>query len=921
LRGRSGYSFRKAFGTPHALASAAKDAGYTAVALVDDDGTWGHVPHEIACLKVGIEPGFGFTFSFPNENDERKPLAWAIATDTRAGYLLSSAVPFGPERLTSRAGTIVFAGAALTDPAHFDYVDIDIHSRLMARHAIGLSESTGKPLVLAPTNDYPTAADKFKYLAWDDNKRMTPQHVLNMDELRSAYWFLTDKQWDFAVGHTQEIGERLRGQRLAKAPIISVPGNLWDEVRVGQAYRLEAGHIKEWTPAYEARLQREMDVIAQKAYESYFLVVGDMVRWAKERMIVGPARGSSAGSLVCYLARITEVDPLVHNLLFERFIDVTRSDLPDIDIDFSDQHRYMVFDYMAEKYGKDNVARLGNISRLQSRSVLNHVGKKMGIPAKDTYAVADVLIEHSSGDSRYGKGLEDTLNETENGRKFAKLFPEARVMADLEGHPSHTSVHAAGLLVSETLITQYCTVRDGVAHVDKEMSGHLDLLKIDVLGLRTLGVIEDAGVVTAEELYRLPLDEVAAFDILNVQRFAGIFQFEGKSQRRVSAQMHYDRFSQIDHVTALARPGPMAGGATNTYMQRLNGKEPVVYVHPSMKEYLGETQGVVIYQEQVMRICFEIGKMGWAEVSEIRKAMSGSKGPEYFNTKGKAFMAGAAENGIEEQSAAALWKSLVTFGAWGMNKSHTVSYAIIAYWTMWLKAHHPLKFAAALLRAAKDDEQTIETLRELAAEGIEVIPFSLELSSDDWVATDTKIIGGFKNMVGVGDVKAAKLREARDTGTLTAKQLEQIANATIKFADLRPAHTRWQHMYDNPAEYNIRGRIKEFGELADMESAVVICRVERVDRRDENEAVRINRRGNVMKGQTLFADVHCVDDSVSKPALLRINRRDWLSTGVKIADRAKPGEDWLLVRGKWLAQFGMFSVEKVKCLTNDEMFK
>jgi DNA-directed DNA polymerase III PolC len=668
-------------------------------------------------------------------------------------------------------------------------------------------------------------------------------------------------------------------------------------------------------------MEREMELIHEKEFESYFLVVSDLVVWAKQRMLVGPARGSSAGSLVCYLLRITEVDPLVHELLFERFIDVNRNDLPDIDIDFNDQKREQCFSYLVEKYGRDNVARIGNINTLKPRSVMAEVGKKMGVPANATFAIRNVLIEYSSGDSRYGKGLEDTMTTTQPGRNFMEKYPEAAVMGEVEGTAWHTGVHAAGVLVSNEPVIEYCTVRDGVAQLDKPDVEYLNLLKIDALGLRTLGVIEDTGCITTEQLYALTLDDPEVFKIFNDAKFSGIFQFEGAAQRRVSIQVPIEEFKQIDHVTALARPGPLGGGGTNSYIKRNNRTEEVDLIHPLAAPYIKDTHGVMLYQEQIMFIGRNLGELSWKEVTLMRKAMSGRKGEEFFDQLRQSFMAGATKNGMPEEDAARLWKSMVTFGAWGMNRSHTVSYAIISYWCAYMKRYHAMEYAAACLRNAKDDEQVVEILRELSDEGVGFVPFDPVLSERNWCAKDGKLVGGFTNLVGIGPAKAELYVQKRASEGLTEADLAKLKTFPVKNNDLRPAHTLWGRAYEDPSVYNVAGRIKEFADLEDFENAVVICKVIRKERRDENETVRLARRGGERKeGQTQFLDVFVVDDSVSKPIVMRIKAKHWNAFGERLADRAIDGQDWFLVRGKWLQQFSMLTVEKIKCLTNPEMF-
>lgn len=914
LRIRTEYSFRSAYGTADQIASRLKNIDCDTAGLIDTHGTWGAISWEKAMKD--LSPMYGAEFSLPDV----RGVYWALATDLKKFYRFSSNPPKTKDELKVRDGIIVFAGSALTDPETFDYIDINPRSMLKTKQALALSKKTGKPVVVTSDNDYPSPEDEQRFLAWADSKKVTPQYILSDDELRDAFSFIPSRQWKTFVENTYEAASRCVGLVHDRAPIISVSGSLRQKVAAGKKMRLERGHIKEWTAEYDARLKREMKLIAEKSFESYFLVVSDLIVWAKERMLVGPGRGSSAGSLVCYLLQITEVDPLVHNLIFERFIDVNRNDLPDIDIDFNDKKRDLVFEYLSKKYGADNTARIGSINRLKPRSVIAHVSKKLGIPHGAAFGVLNVLIEYSSGDSRYGKCLEDTLTTTQPGKDFMEKYPEAKLMAELEEVASHTGVHAAGFIVSNVDVVEYCTVRDGVAQIDKKDAEYLNLLKIDILGLRTLGVIEDSDCVTSQQLYDLKLDDQEVFGIFNDHKFSGIFQFEGAAQRRVSVQIPVTSFQQIDHITALSRPGPLGGGAANTYIQRHRGVLQTTYHHPSMKEYLEDTYGVVLYQEQVMKIVREIGQFSWEDTSIIRKAMSGRKGKEYFDQNGKKFAKGAKAKGINSEDAEAIWNEIVSFGAWGMNKSHTVSYSIVSYWCAYMKRYHALEYAAACLRNAKDDEQTVEILRELRDEGVKYTPFDIQLSGVDWCVNDGKLVGGFKNLVGIGPVKAAFYVNKKETTGLSEKDVAAINKCKLKHQDLSTAHTLWGDMYKNPGNYNVVGKIKEFAELEDFEDAVVICQLLRINRRDENEAVRANKRGNIKRGQTLFADAFVVDDSISKPVLLRIKCHQWHAYGVKMVDRAIPKQDWFLVRGKWLKQFSMLTMTKIKCLTNKELF-
>lgn len=920
LRVRTEFSFRQGFGPVPSVATALHGLGCGAAAMVDG-GTWGHATWLKQLNKIGIKPLFGTELVLPRE-DGRKPVAWALAEDTRLFYNFSTAAR-QPEAdlhalFRESKGIIRFAGAALTDPDCFDFIDINPASPLQQRAALELHKRTKKPLVITSDNAYPTRDDYHAFMAISGKERVTPQHLLTLQELRAWLPMLTAPQFKRATNNVHEIVERC-ASTLPKANLIHFDGDLIALAQQGKQMRIALGHIAEWTDEYEQRMQRELAMIAQKRYESYFLVVADLISWAKARMLVGAGRGSSAGSLVCYLLRITEVDPLPHGLLFERFIDVSRNDLPDIDIDFSDSKREQCFTYLADTYGADKVARIGSINNLRAKSVIAKVVEKLGIPDKEKFNVLNVLIEYSSGDSRYGHSLEDTMTQTEPGKKFIAAHPEAVVMFRLENHASHTGVHAAGVIVCNEPISDYCTVgAEGVAQIDKPYAEAINLLKIDALGLRTLGVIEDAGVVTADELYALKLDDQRVFDLFNTRRYAGIFQFEGQAQRRVAAEVHIDSFRKIDHVTALARPGPLGGGASQKYIARAAGREEVSFRHPSMETYLGPTMGVVLYQEQVMRICFEIGQFGWEAVSEIRKAMSGSKGKEYFDRRGDEFVAGALRGGVAEEDARVIWAEICTFGAWGMNASHTTSYGIISYWCAWMKTYHGLAYAAACLRNAKDEDQAYELLRDMQSEGIEYTAFDADVSDVDWAVVDGRLVGGFMNLEGYGPAKASAAVIARAAGKLDR---EKIAKAPVRFQELYPLSAAYSGIYANPEQHGCRvgSKVSRLDDLPDRGDVLLIVKVVRKELRDENETVRVARRdGKRLDGPTLFVDVFVTDDS-GVPLTLRFDRFVFEPLGRLCSERLEPG-DAVLVRGKRIPNFAMVKVERIKCLNREVTF-
>ena len=918
LRVRTEFHFKNAFGPIEKVADALKNLECPAAGIVDV-GTWGHVRWMKALKARNIKSLFGVEIPLPDGNG-RKPLAWVLGARLPEFYRLSTALRAeGADAfslLKEASGVIRFPGASFSDPELIDYVDISPSSPILVALGRSKAKEWGKPLVLTSDNWYPTVDDYSAFMAMSGRERITPQHLLSIGEMRSQFHFLTTKEFDCAVENTFEVAELCNG-KLPVAPLIYFDGDLVALAELGKRERLQLGHIETWTEEYESRLRQELAMIASKSYESYFLVVADLIRWAKTKMLVGPARGSSAGSLVCYLLRITEVDPIQHELLFERFIDVSRNDLPDIDIDFSDSKRELVWTYLAEKYGSANVARIGSINTLRAKTVIAKVTERFGIPSKEKFDVLNVLIEYSSGDSRFGHSLEDTMSQTESGKRFAERHPEAAVMFELENHASHTGIHAAGVIVCNERVDEFCTVGpDGVAQLDKPDAEFLGLLKIDALGLRTLGVIEDAGVVTADELYALKLNDPKVFDVFNQNKYSGIFQFEGQAQRRVAAHIDITSFKQIDHITALARPGPLGGGASNKYINRARGREQVEYRHPSMAAYLSKTMGVVLYQEQVMRICFEIGQFSWEVVSEIRKAMSGRKGKEYFDRRGAQFVAGAVSIGVPAEEAKTIWAEICTFGAWGMNASHTVSYGIISYWCAWMKCYYPLQYAAACLRNAKDDDQAIDILRELNAEGVRYVPFDIDRSAIDWAVVDGQLIGGFKNLIGYGPAKSVGAVQLRENGKLNR---EKVLTHQVKFSDLYPLQTKYAEAYADPESIGCRegSVILTADKLVDGEEALYLCQIIHKELRDENETVRVARRdGKKLSGQTLFADIMAKDDS-GIPITIRIDRFKFEHIGRRALEQLRDN-DVILVRGKKIPNFNMIKVDKIKCLSRPD---
>lgn len=906
LKVRTEYSFGQTFAPVKRTVQTLKEMGCTAAGIVDTN-TWGHVAWFRACEEAQIKPLLGVEVIVTDE-DTITPMMWFLATTTPALQELYQTMSVAyQQRIQTKRGSfprlyrsdvqmmsqdiVKFAGEIIDIPwLTMIGAYVDIHPGSDVTNAP--KRMSGLPLVYVSDNAYMRESDRdtFEVVA-KGGLKPSPQHLL--PELPTN-------------GAMHEIVARSEKLALPRAPMITMEGDLEALCREGIVKR-KMEHTFATDARYEKRLQYELDIIRQKEYSAYFIVVADMVRFAKTHMLVGPSRGSAAGSLVCYLAGITEIDPLPPGLFFERFIDITRKDLPDIDLDFPDDKRHLVFEYMAEKYGTKRVAHIGTVMRFKPKSALIHVCKAMGIPPSATGGVKAAMIERSSADARAMSCLADTLNETEPGRAFLREYPHAAVCAEIEGHASHSGVHAAGLLVCNDDITNYATVdHHGIAHIEMSNVPTLNLLKIDVLGLTTLSILEGSGVPI--DWYNLPLDDAQTYEVFNEGRMCGIFQFEGDAMRSISQQMRIEQIDDVDAITALARPGPFAGGVTFKYLQRKRGAEKITAIHPLVAPFMEKSYGLPIYQEQTLAICREIGNFGWKEAAIIRKAMSKSLGVEFFNQYWEMFRDGAATHGIDEATAATTWKMIMTMGSWQMNKAHTYSYAVISYWCAYLKRHHPLEFAASTLRHAKDEDSAIELLREMVNEGIEYVAFDPDLSEVNWSVKHGKLIGGYTTIKGLGDITAAKLIALRDKGELSKEKRAELLAKPNPFADLWPLRTKYgQTFYDKAAPFmfgqpatTIEQILREQVDEGDFRN--IIGYLINKNPRNLNEDALIKKRGYALdpvknKGRMERLDLRLRDDTGQIGG--RIDQWRYQAIGLEMTEHV-PLDTPIMVRAQFL---------------------
>ena len=578
---------------------------------------------------------------------------------------------------------------------------------------------------------------------------------------------------------------------------------------------------------YVERLKYESEMIVAKDFESYFLMLSDCVRWAKDHNIpVGPARGSAAASLVAWLLRITEIDPMVFpNMMFERFIDPTRVDMPDVDLDFSDDRRDEVRQYLAGKYGADHVGNIGNFVRYQGKSSINDVARVYGLPYADCETIKGLLIDRSGGDSRFDSTMEDTIEMFPAARAAYERHPELAYALKLEGNYRSMNVHAAGIVVSNAPIADTCAlitrvvggVEKTVLPYDKRDCAYLGMLKGDFLSLTTLGAIGhtlDMIDMKIEDLYRVPLDEPETIAAFRAGDVVGIFQFEGRATRMVNNQVQPEHFMHLADINALSRPGPLFSGMAEAYIEVKNGIREQEALHPLVDAKTTHTYGQILYQEQVLGIIREMGGFPVTRVHEIRRIISLKLGELYMQNMRGEFLAGALKlHGVEEDLAMRIWNFMVTSASYSFNVAHSISYSMLAYWQMWLKVHYPVEFFAGAMRKVKDDKNSVEwrrprMLRDAQRHGIEIAPPHIN-GKATWsvVEGETGVLrAGFRQIPGIGEKTAdviEQIVEERPTEFQTWSDLLKVPGIGPKTVDTIQQFA----LSDDPFDLELTGRV------------------------------------------------------------------------------------------------------------------
>jgi DNA polymerase-3 subunit alpha len=543
-----------------------------------------------------------------------------------------------------------------------------------------------------------------------------------------------------------------------------------------KARREERPLSEERRREYQARLDEEIEIIRRMGYAGYFLIVYDFIRYAKARGIpVGPGRGSAAGSLVAYALGITNIDPLAYNLLFERFLNPERISMPDIDVDFCENRREEVIQYVVDKYGGEkNVARIITFGTMKAKAAVRDVGRVMGMPYGEVDRLAKMIPEGPNVSLRAALDTEPGLQEVmEKDPKVADLFATA---LKLEGLVRHASTHAAGIVISsqslEDIAPLYKDQKTEVVSTQFSMKPleKLGLIKFDFLGLKTLTVLHQAVELIEEsrgvriDMDALPLNDAETYRLLARGDTDGIFQLEGAGIRDLLTRLKPENFEEIIAVVALYRPGPLNSGMVADYIKRKHGKAKIKYPHPALQETLKETYGVIVYQEQVMEIATRVAGFSMGEADTLRRAMS-KKDMAEMNRHRDAFLAGAKRKKIGQDKADEIFHLIRQFAEYGFNKSHSAAYAMVAYQTAYMKAHYPTEYMAALLTSEKDrTDKLIRYVHYCQESNIPVDPPDVNEGALNFTVCSNRIRFGLGAVKNIGEGAVESILAAREAG-------------------------------------------------------------------------------------------------------------------------------------------------------------
>ncbi|SFB24931.1 DNA polymerase-3 subunit alpha [Lentibacillus halodurans] len=821
LQVRSGYSFMNSTIMIDKLAARARELQFGALALTDEHVLYGAIPFYKACQKNGIKPIIGMNVKVTSADEE--PDFCILLAKNNQGYQhlikLSTRIQLSPKKgiehteLESYSDDLICilitaeskpGSLLLQEP--YDHVKeyLEKHWHMFDRadfylgvqdHGL-LTERNINQAIKAFHDMYQTNA-----VLLNDVRYLGEKDDLAYDCLQSMKH---DKKWSMRITDATVKQRHLRSQ----AEMEQLFDADWPEIIHETGMIAEKCHVtfdfdRKMLPSYpvpeevdthtylenicrentkqkydivsdeiEARLAYELGIIKSMQFSDYFLIVWDFIAYAKEQnILVGPGRGSAAGSLVAYVLGITEIDPIQYDLLFERFLNPERITMPDIDIDFSDHRRDEVIDYVRDKYGNDHVAQIITFGTFAARSLLRELMKTMDVDKQDAnFILKKIPVQAKQPISAYVKESADLQQYIRQSDKLKALFT---IAAKLEGLPRHLSTHAAGVVISEEPIVEDVPLTAGThdtyltqyAMNDLEAIG---LLKMDFLGLRNLTLLErilKTISYTSRQtltLTDIPEEDAQTYELLQKGRTNGVFQLESQGMKQVLSRLKPTTFEDIVAVNALFRPGPMDN--IPVYIDRKHGKEEIEYPHPDLEPILKKTYGVLIYQEQIMQIAHQIAGFSLGQADILRRAVS-KKQQQVMDEQKAAFIRGCLDNGYTAQVAEEIFQWIVKFSNYGFNRSHAVAYSKISYQLAYLKAHYPAAFFAELLSSVGSQQDKADMyIKELKAHGLTLAPPSINKSFGKYSVENDQIRMGFLSIKGIGNQVVNEIIRVRKDG-------------------------------------------------------------------------------------------------------------------------------------------------------------
>lgn len=917
LHGHSHYSMLDGLGSPREIVLRAKELGYPAVALTDHGVIYGLIELYEAAKAEGLKAIMGCELyvaprtRFDKEGKvDTKPYHLTVLAETREGYenllkLVTKAnlegfyykprVDYGLLKTYSK-GLIVLSGclqghlprAILSENEeeisdvinkHIEifgkdnfFLELQDHPLMESQTVVNnrlkeLSKQYDLPMVLTFDSHYPRAEDSDAHdillciqtgsTVSDENRmRYNGDYSLkNIEELKSAF-----EDCPEVFENTLKIAERCSvdfefGKNLI--PSFNTPQNESPDTYLkkicieGLEEKFEGREIPK---EYMDRLTYELKTVTKMGFSTYFLIVHDFVRYAKERkIVVGPGRGSVGGSIMAWALKITDLDPIEHGLFFERFLNPERISMPDIDIDFADNRRDEVIDYVVDKYGRDNVAQIITFGTMAPRAAVRDVGRALGYPYQEVDQLAKTIPPPVLGKQI---PLETSIVEDPDLKSIYTNNPRARVLLDyakrLEGTVRHAGTHACAVVISEKPLTEYTALQTAAGNKEEIVTQfsaspleNLGLLKMDFLGLRNLTIIDHTIKILKRtkgldiDVDTLPFDDKKTFKLLQKADTTGVFQLESAGMKRYLKELKPTKFEDIVAMGALYRPGPMEW--IPTYIKGKHTPEKIKYLHDSFKSILEPTYGVAVYQEQILQIARDFAGFSLGEADILRKAV-GKKISSLLVEQREKFVKGAVKNGHKEDFARKVFEDVIEpFAGYGFNKAHAVCYGLIAYRTAYLKAHFPVEFMTALLCSdAGNTDRVVLEIRECTEMGIDVLPPSVNESFSKFTVVDDNTIRfGLLAIKGIGEGPIKEIMTVRDSGgpfksledfamrvpphNLNKKTVHALAysGALDEFGDRNQVAENYEEIFNFSKyahESSIAGQTDIFGAISDDQS-------------------------------------------------------------------------------------------------------